>query len=365
MEPYLSDIFGNPHSSEHSFGWAAAKATDKARADVAALIGADPDEIIFTSGASEANNLALYGLLEFSCKTGRNKVVTSRIEHKSVINIASELNRQGKVYYCTVPCDEHGLIDIEKTKELLGNNDVAIISITAVNNEIGTVQNISELSGLARNYGTLVHMDASQAPCAIDIDVIESGIDLLSLSSHKIYGPKGVGALFVQRELQRHIKPLIVGGGQENGLRGGTLPTHQCVGFGAAARVLQTYLANGERERLRSLRVLFHTELAKTDVKFSVNGPPDDKRHPGNTNICFNGCVAQDLLMALQPHVAASSGSACNSGVVEPSYVLRAIGLSEDEARASIRFCVGRYTTENDVREAVSCIERAYDSLYG
>lgn len=365
MEPYLSDIFGNPHSSEHSFGWVASKAIDKARAEVADLIGADPDEIIFTSGASEANNYALFGLTEFFNTTDRRGVVTSKTEHKSIINIGEELSRQKSFELLYAENDNYGFVNIDNIGELLSDKDIALLSIASVNNEIGTIQDISRLSKLAKEYGTFVHMDASQAPCAIDIDVNEFDIDLLSLSSHKIYGPKGVGALYVKRDIQKFMKPLIIGGGQENGLRGGTLPTHQCVGFGAAARVLKEHVVSGERERLRRLKALFLAELSKADINFSVNGPSEEQRHPGNLNLCFHGCIAQDLLMAMQPHVAASSGSACNSGVIEPSYVLKAIGLSEEEARASIRFSVGRYTAEDDVRDAVSFIARTCESLYG
>lgn len=365
MEPYLSDIFGNPHSTEHFFGWAASKAIDKSRTEVADLIGANPDEIIFTSGASEANNLALYGLLEFLGLIGRNKIIISNIEHKSVLNTAEELNRLGKVEVIIVTCDKQGFIDYEQINELLQKNDIALLSISSVNNEIGTIQNVSDITRRAQNCGTLVHIDASQAPCAINIDVMTHGIDLLSLSSHKIYGPKGVGALYVHRDLQKHMKPLILGGGQENGLRGGTLATHQCVGFGAAARLLKVHMASGEMERLRGLKALFLSELTKTGIRFFVNGPHENQRHPGNLNLGFHGCVAQDLLLAMQPHVAASSGSACNSGVVEPSYVLKAIGLSEEDARASIRFSVGRYTTEEDVLCAVEHITNAFSCLYG
>ncbi len=365
MEPYLSDIFGNPHSSEHSFGWGASKAIDKARADVADLIGADPDEIIFTSGATEANNLVLFGLLDYFKSFGRRKLLISPIEHKSVINLANEINSRKNFEFNYLDIDDNGQIKEDQLEFILEKRDVSLVSISAVNNEIGTIQNIENISSIVRKYGALLHMDASQAPCAMDLDVNEFNVDLMSLSAHKIYGPKGIGALYVRRDLQQKLKPLIIGGGQENNLRGGTLPTHQCVGFGAAARVLKAHTASGERERLRVLKALFLSELAKSDINFAINGPPESQRHPGNLNVCFHGCVAQDLLMAMQPYVAASSGSACNSGVVEPSYVLRAIGLSEDEARASVRFSVGRYTTEEDIVTAVGHIKSAFSSLYG
>ncbi|MDO3380527.1 cysteine desulfurase family protein [Geoalkalibacter halelectricus] len=365
MDPYLYDVFGNPHSSEHSFGWYASKAIDKARAGVAGLIGADPDEIIFTSGATESNNLALFGLMEFFNSARRRKLIVSQIEHKSIINIAKKLSNEYNVDCFYVKCDKYGLLDGEDIGQSLKDNSAAILSISSVNNEIGTIQNLIEITRLAKSHGTLVHVDASQAPCAIDIDVVKMDVDMLSLSSHKIYGPKGIGALYVRRDVQKLMKPMIIGGGQEHGLRGGTLPTHQCVGFGAAANVLKAHIASGERERLRKLKALFLAELSRAGINYSVNGPPENQRHPGNLNLCFHGCIAQDLLMATQPHVAASSGSACNSGVFEPSYVLKAIGLTEEDARASIRYSVGRYTTEKDVTCAVEYILRAYTSLNG
>jgi len=354
MHPFLSNSFGNPHSSEHILGWQASKAVEAARQEIADLICADSDEIIYTSGATEANNLSMLGSF---MKSGgrRRKILVSAIEHKCVLTIARVLEERFGCSVFQIPVDSHGLIDISWLKEEL-DNQVFLVSIMAVNNEIGTIQPLSRVGELAHRAGALFHCDAAQAPIAIDIDVYSMGIDMLSLSAHKFYGPKGVGAIYVRRDIQSQIEPIIYGGGQENGFRGGTLPAPLCVGMGAAAALLQTSSVVEERGRLSCLRDAFVGRLLEYSRQIKMNGPESHNRHPGNTNLCFYGFNAQDILTALQPNLAASSGSACTSGITEPSYVLKAIGLSTEEAESSIRFSFGRFTTMKDVDDSVALI---------
>mgnify|MGYP005841719791 CR=1 FL=1 len=349
MKPYFMEEFGNPHSSEHAAGWAATKVVDQAAQEVAGLIGADADEIIFCSGATEANNLAILGSARRTKK--RKRILVSSIEHKCVLMAANALKKDG-FYVESIPVHGSGEIDLDWLRKEI-DEDVFIVSVMAVNNEIGTVQPLEEIGKIVSRYGAFFHCDAAQAPCAIDIDVLESKIDFLSLSGHKIYGPKGIGALYIRRELQDSIEPLIYGGGQQRGLRSGTLPVPLCVGFGTAAVILSDDSVIEERRRIGSMRDQFVLGLQEQLGCCSMNGASVNIRHPGNANLCFEGHVAQDILLALQPKVFASTGSACNTGVVESSYVLRAIGCNEDEARASIRFSLGRFTTEEDVSRTI------------
>ncbi|TYO98078.1 cysteine desulfurase IscS [Geothermobacter ehrlichii] len=353
LTPYYAASFGNPHSAEHWFGWQAAKAVETARQRIAQLINADSDEIVFTSGATESNNLALLGLVEHY--TGpRKKIFISSIEHKSILSICHKLEKKFSLEVVKIPVDNNGFIDIEWLSNN-ANEDTFIISIIAVNNEIGTVQNLDVIGKIARKSGAIFHSDASQAPQAMEIDVLRSGIDILSLSSHKIYGPKGIGAIYISRELQKHIEPIIYGGGQENGLRGGTLPAPLCVGMGMAAKLIKEHFTC-ENQSIASLRNLFFEMLQARINDINLNGPSWPRRHPGNINLCFPGINAQDLIAVLQPRIAASSGSACSSGIVEPSHVLRAIGCSHEEAQSSIRFSLGRMSTRQEVEEAVEII---------
>jgi cysteine desulfurase len=358
MRPFYLESFGNPHSSEHIFGWKASKAVEVARKKISALINADPDEIIFTSGATEANNLCIFGSVK-RIQNNRSTILISAIEHKCILNISQALKGQYGMTIKVIPVDSQGLINLEKLEKEL-NDDVALVSIMAVNNEIGTIEPLREAGQLIRKAGALFHCDAAQALCAIDIDVDLLGIDLLSLSAHKIYGPKGIGAAYIRRELQHNIEPTIYGGGQEHGLRGGSLPTTLCVGMGVAADLLHAATRGIERTQIASLRDYFVTRLSEVAV---LNGPINKYRHPGNANLCFRGVNSQDLLATLQPNLAASSGSACTSGIVEPSYVLREIGLNVEEAESSVRFSLGRFTTKQDVEEAISLIFQALDEL--
>ena len=355
MRPYLENDFGNPHSSEHAMGWRAAQAIETAAKQLAALIGADSNEIIFTSGATEANNLALLGLARGNKDATRRRVLLGATEHKCVLRVGRVLEEQLDYIVETVPVDEEGTVSYAKMEDRLGD-DVLIISIMAVNNEIGTIQNIEAISQVAAKCGAFFHTDAAQAPCAMDMTRLARNVDLLSLSGHKMYGPKGIGALYIKRELQPQIEPLIYGGGQQNGLRSGTLPTALCIGLGAAAELVHAWNCEGEQTRIAHLRDQFIEGMRKV-ATVQLNGPEcGPKRHPGNANIEFVGRCAQDILWALQPKLAASTGSACSSGTPEPSHVLRAIGLSPSSADASIRFSLGHDTTKTDVTNAITLI---------
>lgn len=356
MEPWWCDNFGNPHSSEHSFGWKAHKALTEARAEIARFVGAGEDEIIFTSGATEANNLAILGTAR-ARHPNRNHIVVSAIEHRCVLACAEELQRQGW-FVNVLPVSSEGFVDIEELGRLV-TSETALVSIMAVNNEIGVLQPLQEVTEICRRHGTWFHCDAAQAPACLELDVWEMGIDLLSLSSHKIYGPKGVGALYVHSHVLKQLPPLNYGGGQEQGVRSGTVPTPLCVGFAAAAHQLDR-VRIPEGRRIASLRDLLWEQIKTLIPEARVNGSLRD-RHPGNLNIHVPGCDSGLLLGKLQPMVAASSGAACSTGSPEASHVLRAIGLSEDEAYSCLRFGIGRFNTQDEVESAaefVGCAAR-------
>lgn len=364
MSPYFAESFGNPHSADHVLGWAAAQAVDNAATRVAALIGADPDEIIFTSGATEANNLALIGMARRAAGGKRRRILCSAIEHKCVLAAGRAIQNQSGYQVELLPVDQDGRVIISALKDAL-DDDVLLVSIMAVNNEIGTIQNMEEISRMVGSVGAVLHCDAAQAPCALDLRSLGQVVHMASLSGHKMYGPKGIGALFVRRELHDRIEPLIYGGGQQKNLRSGTVPTALCVGMAAAADLVSQEDAGKEREAMRRLRDRFIEGMGQLSWSIKLNGPSVSERHPGNVNMRFEGFSASDILGALQPRVAASTGSACTSGTPEPSYVLRAIGLSEDDAAASIRFSLGRHTTATDVDEAVSLVAQSLSKLAG
>ena len=358
MRPFLSEEFANPHSSQHIAGIKSLQAIDNAKVEIAKFLNADASEIIFTSGATEANNLALLGMCSESSE--KKRILISFIEHKCVIAPAQHLRSLGyQVDF--IPVTSNGTIDMVKYEAML-DSDVKLVSIMAVNNEIGSIQPIKECAILAQQYGALFHTDAAQAPSCIELDVREMGVDLVSLSSHKMYGPKGIGALFVSHELQREMQPIIWGGGQQNGLRAGTLPTQLCVGFGAAAKFLRE---NREtiREETRQFRNYFWTELQGKINDIQLIGPSLDDRHVGNLNIAFNGIDAEVLLGMLQTNIAASTGSACTSGVIEPSHVLNAIGLQHGIAETCIRFSFGSLATLDQMDFAVSKISKAVRAM--
>lgn len=363
MEPFWGDSFGNPHSAEHAVGWVANEAVTRAKTSIATLIGADPDEVIFTSGATEANNLALLGIsLGLGAEAECRRILISAIEHKCVLASAQALRRHDGFEIDTVSVDKNGKINLDEFERSVSSG-VLLASVILVNNEIGTVQDISKISRICRASGVVLHCDAAQAPAAIDLSRIAEQVDLLSLSAHKMYGPMGIGALYIRRNLQTCIEPVIYGGGQQGNLRSGTLPLPLCVGMGEAAKLCCGERAENERSHVGNLRNRFVDRLAQTGRSIHLNGPDLDQRHPGNANLRFEGFNAQDILGALQPKLAASSGSACTTGIPEPSHVLRAIGLTGDEADASIRFSIGRQTTEDDIDEAVALIATALERL--
>lgn len=362
MIPYFGAKFGNPHSADHVVGWKSARVVANSAAQIAELIGADADEIIFTSGATEANNLALLGLAGRRADRRRNRVLVSAIEHKSVLAAAGVLADRFGWQIESVPVDAQGLVSVRALEAVL-DDTVLVVSVMAVNNEIGTIQDIRGLSTAARKAGAVFHCDAAQAPLAMDIGALAQDADLVSLSAHKMHGPPGIGALYVRRALQERIEPLIYGGGQQNGLRSGTVPLPLCVGMGAAAEMLRDNRITEVRSILRRQRDEFVEKLRRLPWPITVNGPVADNRHPGNANICFHGFSAHDILSALQPALAASTGSACTSGIPAPSHVLRAIGLSGEDAEASIRFSFGVTTRMEDIDTAIALIAGALERL--
>jgi len=345
MVPYLYEQFGNPASRSHAYGWAAEEAVEIAREHVAALIGADPREIVWTSGATESDNLAIKGVAQFHKSKGKH-LITVKTEHKAVLDTMRELEREG--FECTyLDVMANGLVDLEALKAAM-RPDTILVSVMAVNNEIGVVQDIDAIGKLCREKGVLFHVDAAQAAGKIPLDMSTQPVDLLSLSAHKIYGPKGIGALYVRRKPRVRIEAQMHGGGHERGMRSGTLPTHQIVGMGEAYRLALEGMAT-ENERVRALRdrlVKNLSDLPETRINGDI-----EQRVPHNLNMSFEFVEGESLLMGMKG-VAVSSGSACTSASLEPSYVLRALGLSDEVAHSSIRFSIGRFTTEAEIDAA-------------
>lgn len=362
MEPYYRNKCGNPHSSDHIAGWQSAQAVEEAAGDVAALIGAERDEIIFTSGATESNNQAILGTCIAARNSARTRLIVSATEHKCVLAAARAAQDLFSMTIEVAPVDSRGLIDPAWLKGHL-DNSVLLVSAMAVNNEIGTIQDIRPLAQVARNVGALFHTDCAQAPLAMDLSDMALHADLISLSGHKMYGPKGVGALFVKRSAQQSVSNIIFGGGQQDGMRSGTVPTPLVVGMATAARLLNSDDADLERKRYRSLRDRLIALLVASNIEIIQMTPPKTNTHPANINIRFVGINAHDILQTVQPRLAASTGSACTSGTPEPSHVLRAIGLAETEAEQCIRFSVGRETTEEHIDEAASILIEAISHL--
>ncbi len=362
MNPYLVDIFANPHSADHFEGWRAAQAVAEAAEQVGLLVGADADEIVFTSGATEANNLALLGLARRSGVGSRRRILLGAAEHKCVLAAGRALKDQLGFEVEHIPVDSLGCVNTDTLAEMM-SDDVLLVSVMAVNNEVGAINEISAIAATCRAHGAVLHCDAAQAPCAIDLKVISEVADLVSLSAHKMYGPKGIGALMVRRDLQDRIEPIIYGGGQQGNLRSGTLPVALCVGMGAAAALCCDAESATERGRISGLRDRLVASLEDLPWQTVLNGPSLKRRHPGNANIMFPGFLAQDILGGAQPFLCASTGSACTSGMPEPSHVLRAMGLDEASAEASIRFSVGRQTTYADIDEAVNTVHDTLSKL--
>ena len=357
MMPYFTHQFGNPHSRSHSYGWEAEEGVEKARGQVAKLIGADEKEVIFTSGATESNNLAIRGVAEFY-KDRKNHIVTTVTEHKCVLDTCRHLEQQGfEVTY--LPVQKNGLIDLEALRAAVTDKTV-VVSVMAVNNEIGVIQPLAEIGKICREKKAFFHTDAAQAAGKIPLDVEAMNIDLMSISGHKIYGPKGIGALYVRRKPRVRLVPLIVGGGQERGFRSGTLPTPLCVGLGEAAEIAMNEM-EGEAKRLAKLQARMLKGLQDRLPEIFVNGDLEH-RIPGNLNISF-AYVEGELLMMGIKNLAVSSGSACTSASLEPSYVLRALGVEEEMAHTSLRIGLGRFTTEHEVDTAVEELVRHVNKL--
>ncbi len=358
MAEYLTieGQFGNPASRSHEFGWKAEKAVDLARQQVADLIHADPREIVWTSGATESDNLAIKGAAHFYRKKG-NHIVTVKTEHKAVLDTCRQLEREGfEVTY--LDPEDNGLIDIEKLKAAT-TDDTILISVMHVNNEIGVIQDIAAIGEFARDKKIIFHVDAAQSAGKVEIDMETLKVDLMSFSAHKIYGPKGIGALYVRRKPRVRLEAQMHGGGHERGLRSGTLATHQIVGMGEAFRIAGEEMAN-ENDRIRMLRDRLYDGLKDAEEVY-VNGDYDH-RIAGNINISFNFVEGESLIMALRD-LAVSSGSACTSASLEPSYVLRALGRNDELAHSSIRFGIGRFTTVEEIDYTIDVVKKAVDKL--
>jgi cysteine desulfurase len=357
MMPYFTHKFGNSGSRSHAYGWEAEEGTEKARAQVANLIGADEKEVIFTSGATESNNLAIRGVAEFY-KDRKNHIITTVTEHKCVLDTCRHLEQQGfEVTY--LPVRQDGLLDLDVLRAAITDKTV-LVSVMAVNNEIGVIQPLAEIGKICRERKVFFHTDAAQAAGKIPLDVEALNIDLMSISGHKIYGPKGIGALYVRRKPRVRLVPMIVGGGQERGFRSGTLPTPLCVGLGEAAEICMKEM-DDEAKRLKKLqeRMLNGLRAKLTDIV--VNGDLEH-RIPGNLNISFAYVEGESLMMGIK-NLAVSSGSACTSASLEPSYVLRALGVEEEMAHTSLRIGLGRFTTEHEVDTAVDELVRHVNKL--
>ncbi len=356
MIPWLREHFGNPASRSHAWGWEAEEAVEKARAQIAALINADPREIVWTSGATESINLAIKGAAHFYGSRGKH-LITLKTEHKATLDTVRELERQGfEATYLDV--QENGLLDLEKFKAAL-RKDTIVVSVLLVNNEIGVIQDIAAIGAMCRERGIIFHVDAAQATGKVTIDISALPVDLMSLASHKTYGPKGIGALFVRRKPRVRIEAQMHGGGHERGMRSGTLPTHQCVGMGLAFEIARVEMGT-EIERIRMLQKRLLDGIAGIEQVF-INGDLEH-RVPHNVNASFNYVEGESLIMGVKG-LAVSSGSACTSASLEPSYVLRALGRSDELAHSSLRMTIGRFTTTEEIDYAVSTLQQQVAKL--
>lgn len=364
MAQYLTmdGVFGNPASRSHRYGWQAEEAVDEARGYIAELINADPREIVFTSGATESDNLAIKGVAEYAqlhsdVQLTRNQIITLKTEHKAVLDTCKDLESRGfVVHYLDV--DAQGRLDLATLRHAI-NEHTLLVSIMQVNNETGVIQDIQDIARLCHSHDVLLHVDAAQSTAKMRVDVQDLDIDLMSMSAHKMYGPKGIGALYVKRKPKVHLHAQMHGGGHERGMRSGTLATHQIVGFGEAARIANNILSE-EHAKLITLRERLLQGL-KGIEGVSVNGHPE-YTVPGIINMAFADVDGEMLLMNLKD-IAVSTGSACNSASVDPSFVLSAMGLSREQAHSSVRFSIGRFTTEQDIDQCVSIVTRAIEQL--
>ncbi|BGP52418.1 cysteine desulfurase [Rhodotorula kratochvilovae] len=357
MLPYMTNAWGNPGSKTHGYGWEAEKAVDSARADVASLIGAEPKDIIFTSGATESNNMAIKGIARFY-KGKKKHIITTQTEHKCVLDSCRVLQDEGfDVTY--LPVQANGVVDLELLESSI-RPDTVLVSVMMVNNEIGTIQPIKEIGKIVKKHkGVFFHTDAAQAVGKIPVDVNEMNIDVLSISGHKLYGPKGIGAIYVRRRPRVRLEPIITGGGQERGLRSGTLAAPLVVGLGEACRLAKKEMA-ADHAHIRRLAERLYTGITKECDHVVRNG--DVEGYPGCTNLSFAAVEGESLLMSIKD-IAVSSGSACTSASLEPSYVLRALGAEEDMAHSSIRFGIGRFTTEEEIDYVVDKVVKSVNRL--
>lgn len=352
MKPYFLEHFGNPHSRSHQYGWEAEDAIEKARSQVAKLIGASSKEVIFTSGATESNNLAIKGIAKFYGDK-KNHIITANTEHKCVLDSCRHLEREGfEVTY--LPVEKNGLIDLQKLRSAI-TEKTALVSIMAVNNEIGVIQPLKEIGAICREKACFFHTDAAQAFGKIPLDVEEMNIDLMSISGHKIYAPKGVGAIYIRRRPRVRLTSIINGGGQERGFRSGTLPTPLVVGLGVASEIAYQEMG-AENEKITRLYNKLYDGLVKQIPDVYLNGD-EDMRYKGNLNVSFAYIEGESMIMAIKD-LAVSSGSACTSASLEPSYVLYALGIGDDLAHTSIRFGIGRFTTDEEVERAIEIVQK-------
>ena len=358
MIPYFNERFGNPHSRNHSYGWEAEEATEIAREHVARIINASPKEIVFTSGATESNNLAIKGVADFYGDK-KNHIITCVTEHKCVLESCRDLNENHNFEVTYLPVKQDGLVDIKLLENSIKSNTL-LVSIMAVHNEIGVIQPLSEIGAICREKNVFFHTDCAQAVGKIKLDVDEMNIDMMSISGHKIYGPKGIGAMYVRRKPRVRIKSMMSGGGQERGMRSGTLSPALCAGLGEACKICYDEMES-ENQKLVKLRNRFYDGIKKACKDVYLNGS-EEKRIPGNLNISFAYVEGESLMMGIKD-LAVSSGSACTSASLEPSYVLRALGVEEELAHTSLRIGIGRFTSEKDIDKAVNDIVKEVTRL--
>jgi cysteine desulfurase len=357
MVKIMQEDYGNPHSRSHAFGWKAEEIVEIARKDVAKLINADPKEIFFTSGATESNNIAIKGVARFYKSLNKNHIITLTTEHKCVINSCRDLEQEGfKITF--LPVQKNGIVDLNLLENAI-TNETALVSIMSINNEIGVIQPLKEIGAICRKKGVFFHSDCAQAFGKIPLDVEDMNIDLMSISGHKIYGPKGIGAIYIRRKPRVRIKSLISGGGQERGIRSGTVATQLVAGLGKASEIALTEM-HDDYERIKKLSLKFYDKITKLTHVY-LNGD-FNQRYLGNLNFSFAGIEGESMIMAIKD-LAVSSGSACTSSSLEPSYVLHALGVDDELAHTSIRFGFGKYTTEAEVDYAINLISQKTQKL--
>lgn len=353
----LNEDFGNPHSRTHSFGWKAEESVEIARGQIASLINADPKEIFFTSGATESNNIAIKGVANFYKNSGKNHVITVATEHKCVINSVRDLEQEG--FNTTfLPVQKNGLVDLNQLESVI-NEQTALVSVMAINNEIGVIQPLKQIGEICRKKGVFFHSDCAQAFGKIALDVNDLNLDLMSISGHKIYAPKGIGAIFIRRKPRVRIKPLFSGGGQERQIRSGTVPTALAVGLGLASKIAKDEMTK-DYQHVKKLSEKFYNEITKL-THIYLNGDAI-QRYPGNLNLSFAGIEGESMIMAIKD-LAVSSGSACTSASLEPSYVLHSLGVDDELAHTSIRFGFGRFTTDEEIDYAINLIKEKVNRL--